>query len=89
MNITDYADILNIEINVKYYPNQKNRWSASFHNAEMLEGSILISEYGNGSTPESAIEDYINIIKGKRLVFNAGGGLKYRREYDVPEGLVL
>ena len=85
MNIQEYADILNIEISLIYYPNQKNRWSAMFQNCEVMGDGVLIGTYGNGTTPLSAIGDFIENIKGKKIVF--GAGTLKRREFVVPETL--
>lgn len=86
MKITDYCDILNKEIKIIYYPNQNGRWSARIEFVEVLEGSLLVGSYGNSDTPYNAIKDYINKIKGKRIVFNAMMADK-RQEFDVPKNL--
>lgn len=89
MNITDYADIINVNIKITYYHNQNYRWSACFEYADFLahEGSVILrSEHGNGESPVEAINNYIDLIKGKILVFDAMSGDK-RREYKVPMGL--
>lgn len=90
MKITDYADILNLNIKITYYHNQ-DRWAANFENAEIKDnpGScILISEYGDGRNVRDAVDDYVKKIAGKILVFEAARS--GRREYLVPgtlEGL--
>lgn len=43
----------------------------SYENCEVKGYGVLISEYGVGSTFESACEDYLRKISGKTLVFNA------------------
>lgn len=89
MIITEYADVLNFQIEVKYYPNQNNRWSANFVGAEAKEHKLsvgLLSEYGSGNSPEEAVEDYVEKIRGKVLVFSAYNKIK-RREFDVPQDL--
>ena len=88
MNITEYADILNLNIEINYYHNQNNRWSANFGSSEIKDNSssaILKSEYGTGKSPREAIEDYLNLISGKVLVINAMSD--NRREYMVPDNL--
>ncbi len=72
MTLTEYCDALNIEIEVKYYPNQGNRWCAYFKDCETKSGSILTSSYGDAPTPSGAINNYLDEIKGKLLVFNVG-----------------
>jgi len=85
-DITDYCDILNLDLDMKYYNNQGKRWTASISEAEVKEGGTLASTYGQGTYPEEAISDYISKIAGKRLVINATGGDR-RREFVVPLNL--
>lgn len=88
MKITEYSDVLNINIKLTYYHNQSNRWCATFERAETkinATSGILTSEHGNGKTPKEAIENYINSIKGKLLVI--GAYTENRREYKVPDNL--
>jgi len=87
MKLQEYCDTLNIEIRIIYYPNQDNRWSAAFNCCEVSEGSMLISQYGDGNSPDEAIREYINCIEGKKIVFNAGSDDS--REYVVPKGIIL
>lgn len=86
MNITEFSDAIGCEIHVTYYPNQGGRWWASFEGAEVKGELVLIGALGNGSTPEEAIKDYIDNIKGRVLVINGGQGDK-RREHNVPDYL--
>ena len=88
MNITEYADVIDAELKVCRFPNQKERWVASFCAAEVKRGNILEGVYGDAHTPQEAIEDYIAQIRGKRLVLYAGSPT-FRREYVVPESLTL
>jgi len=87
MNIYDYADTLNLDICLTRYSNQDNRWSASFEHCETKDdstSSCLGETYGNGTSPNSAITDYITKIQGRLLVVNAAGK---RRGYVVPRTL--
>lgn len=86
MKITEYADILNLEIEVRYYSNQNNRWSAHFNGAEIAEGGCLVSVYGDGGSTLQVIEDYVSKIRGKTLVIHAMNR-DLRREYVVPNSL--
>lgn len=91
MNIEEFADILLKDIDIKRYANQDNRWSARLAGAEVKDtehSNILASTTGNGNSPSKALEDYIEQIKGKILIFNAMQGDK-RREYGVPKNLEL
>jgi hypothetical protein len=87
MTIYELADLLSVELIVTRYQNQDGRWSAHFERCEVAEGSCLVSAYGDGKTPEEAIQNYCQKIAGQRLVFNAMN--KYRREFVAPKGLEL
>ena len=43
-----------------------------YKGAEIKDGCFLKTDYGVGLDFESACDDYISKIRGKRLVFNAG-----------------
>lgn len=47
------------------------RFYAYFKRTEVKDGSILCGSFGNGATPEDAINNYACEISGKRLVKNA------------------
>ena len=83
MNILEYADVINCNIIITYCHNQKSRFSADFESAEIKGNSVLIGEYGNGNTPNEAINNYLDKIKGKTIVLQAG--TDYRREFLVPD----
>jgi hypothetical protein len=53
----------NIPYNFPFY--------ANFDHAEIQQGGFLIGAYGNGNTPEEAIENYARQISGLILIFNA------------------
>lgn len=80
-----FADNIGKELHIVYHPGQPQyrRYFAQFHHAETLEGSILTSAYGTGSTPEKAVEAYFRGIRGKTLVFNAH--MDRREEFEVPD----
>lgn len=85
MKLDDYCDAINVDLVVRRYASQNNRWCARFDRCEVKNGSLLSSEYGNGVTPEGAIEDYLKKIAGKRIILDAG--TTNRREFTVPERL--
>ena len=85
MNIEDYADCINVEIVVRRYDNQNNRWIAEFDHCEVKGDGVLIGTHGNGSTPQEAVQAYIDQIRGKCIVLNAGS--VRRREFIVPTNL--
>jgi hypothetical protein len=86
MTIGEYADILNVDLIIRRYCNQDNRYMAELENSEIKEGGCLAGIFGIGKTADEAIEDYVKLIKGKRIVFNAMR--EDRREFDVPKTLV-
>lgn len=91
MKFEEYADALNLEIEITRYPNQSNRYTAEFRNVETkdkLDDGILSGTYGNGSTPWSAMREYMEKIRGKVLVVDAMGKER-RRVYVVPKDLEL
>ena len=91
MKLEEFADIILKNFRLIRYANQGNRWSASFDRAEVKDtehSSILMGSFGDGKTPSEAMNDYLEQIRGKVLVFNAGGGGN-RQEYGVPENLEL
>ena len=83
MNIYEFADKINKELIITRYPRQHSRFTADFEYAEVKEGGMLASLYGEGKDPFEALNDYAEQITGKTLVFNASG--TERREYLVPE----
>ena len=85
MDIQEYADAINVEIHLKRYENQDNRWMAEFPDCELMEDGCLASAYGNGKTPDEAIRDYVNQIAGKRIAI--GAYTDGRREFNVPASL--
>lgn len=82
MNIQEYCDALNLDIIIRYYPNQNSRWCARIDRAEIAEGRMLISAHGNGDCPFNALADYLTRIRGKKIIIDSYG--KDRREYIVP-----
>ena len=86
MTLEDYADALNTQIIVQRYQCQRGRWVAHFACCDVIEGKILSSSYGEGTTPLGAMNSYTEKIRGTRIVFDAASPEK-RREFDVPETL--
>ncbi len=58
------------------------RFTASFEHAEVKDGPILSSAYGNGTSEAEAIADYARQISGKLLVIDATS--EDRFEIEVP-----
>lgn len=53
----------------------------SYHKADLKDGIFLVSTFGSGPDFEAACDDYLDKIRGKTLVFNAG--TKERKELAV------
>jgi hypothetical protein len=85
MDIFEYADVIDKQLIITYYPNQKHRFSCDFEHCEIKNGAILRGDYGNGKSINSSINDYVNNIKNKKLVFNAYK--ENRQEFNCPESL--
>lgn len=58
------------------------RYYASFEHCEVKGDGVLIGEFGNGETPEEAMENYAKRISNKRLVLLIPG--KDRFELKAP-----
>lgn len=83
MTITEYADAMNQELEIRYYPNQDVRFSAQFVHCEIKGDGVLTSAYGSGRTPQNALDDYVKQISGKTIVLNE------MREFIVPTTLTI
>lgn len=88
LDIFDFADIICVDIKITRYANQNNRWTAKFERTEIRDNGVLRGVYGNGTSPRTAIEDYIKKIKGKLLVANAMSKT-HRKEFGVPDNLYI
>lgn len=86
MKLTEFCDVVGVELRLTRYANQNGRWSAAFDNCEVKAGSMLISAYGNGVTPKEAMEEYIRQVEGKTIVV-AAMSPDHRRMFVVPGGL--
>lgn len=63
------ANLLELEIKERAtYTSVKERFYASFRDVSIRDESLLVSEYGNGSTPERAIAEYTKVLDNKNLV---------------------
>lgn len=85
MKLTEYADIINREIEIMYHPNthtQEVKYSAHFRGAEVKKSVSLTCVWGRGNTPEEAMDNYFEAIAGKTLVFDASSK---RTVFTVPE----
>ena len=89
MTIEELADVINVDLIIRRYANQTNRYIAEFEHTEIKNSKddrILAGIYGNSTSPAKAIQDYIENITGKWLVIDAGSK-DNRREFGVPATL--
>lgn len=86
MTIFELADIAKKDLQITYHNNQEMRFTASLKYSETKRGGMLVGSYGNGKTPNEAINNYVDDIKGKVLVFDAMSDK--RREFGVPKTLI-
>ena len=80
--IEELADVLGLKIVViklSVSHNAPNRHFACFPNVQLKKDGMLVSETGNGPTPEAAIDDYAKKISGRLLVIDAMS--ETRREF--------
>lgn len=85
MNIQEYADAINVEIQITRHVNKNNRWTAKFVGCEVMTNECLRGEYGTGMTPNVALLNYAEKIAGKRIALNASRD--NRMEFNVPKTL--
>ena len=74
ITIEDFADknSLVMEVKERPYPiGNPARFYAHFKNAKVQDGCMLITDFGDGKTPDDAIADYASKITLKTLVFNS------------------
>lgn len=91
MELADYADTLELRLIITRYPNQDERWCATFEGAEVKDyrgSGSLSGTHGNGPTAAAAILNYLDQIRGKVLVLNAMDAGR-RREHRVPDHLLF
>lgn len=86
MTLQEFAEQHNLvmeinERNPNEHPNLL-RYYASFECCEVKGDGVLIGEFGDGKTPEDAMEDYTKRISNKVLVFFIPG--KDRFELKAP-----
>ena len=86
MTIDELGDIIQADLVIRRYTGQNNRYCARFDDVEVKEGACLVGAHGNGRTPENAIQEYVDRIKGTTVVINARDKV-YRREFNIPETL--
>lgn len=85
MTLSELSEMMDVNLEVKYLPKRENRkWICRFDNTEVKGDGVLIGKYGDGDSPDEAINDYATSIAGKTIVLNAYGN---RKEFKVPASL--
>ena len=87
MKLTELAKILDKQLEM-HFPDSGGNWYCSFSRCEIMSKGMLTSQPGRGKTPDEAIADYVDVIVGKRIVFNAMRP-DDRVEFVVPDTLDL
>ena len=82
-----FLDLHNLDLHLLRYPNQNGRWQAKVNESWVKEKGALIGKYGTGTSPESAIKDYLPMIKGQLLVISQDSSS--RRDIQVPDTITL
>ena len=78
IHLFDFADAINTKVVITRMPNrQPTVFYCEFKscNIRVFDGHVLEKKIGAGSSPAEAMKDYVNNIRGERLVLN----------YDIPE----
>lgn len=85
MNIKEFTEIMELSLIIRY-PDTQNRWMAKLENVDEMDDGFLSSYCGYGKNSYEAILDYIEKIRGKKMVYLARDE-KYRKEFKVPQSL--
>jgi len=81
--IEDFAEKHGLRMQVyersnRSFPNPLPKYFAYFYGAEISDGAILNSIFGDGNTPEEAIANYADQISEKVLTFDAWLSTRYQ-----------
>lgn len=88
MDLLGFAEIINKELVIRYYPRRKSPFSCYFEEGEIKETGFLVSAHGQGETPKTAMNNFVVQIQGQTLVFNAMSH-QNRQEFQVPGNLTV
>ncbi len=82
MTLSDFLDAQGLDLVIRRYANQDERWTASFSQCDVSKGCLLEGIYGEGHDPGSAISNYLREVKGKKMKLSAGTESRY---FTVPK----
>jgi hypothetical protein len=83
MNIYELAEMQDLFLTISYRTRLKD-WYCNFEKYSVKDGIMLKGVSGDGKTPDAALKNYIEKIKGQRLVYGVGSE---GREFNVPMSL--
>ena len=83
-SIDDFADEhgLTMEVHERSAKPSPTRFYAHFSHCDVVDGMMLVGEFGNGASEQDAVRAYAAAISDKTLVVNAH--TQERREIHVP-----
>lgn len=84
MTLQELATLLDTQIKI-LYPNVNGEYYAELESVEIMDGGCLVGSFGAGVTPEIAMQNYVNEIKGERIAYKSF--TDERREFQIPETL--
>lgn len=70
MKLTDFCEMLDLQINISYYPQQGTRWACPCADVVICDGGMLVSAYEDGKTSEEALKNYSQRLSGKKVKIN-------------------
>lgn len=87
MTLSELADLLDTDLVITRHPNQKGRVTVALYSCEVKEGDMLAGKYGDATNIHYAVVDYVEKIRGQRLVYRAYSDR--RMEVTVPANLTV
>jgi hypothetical protein len=69
--------LLNTSERIEVWKMLSGEIAVAFRDCNIKDGDFLVSEFGTGKTFEEAVNNYIEKISGKRLVFHAFSDSRY------------
>jgi hypothetical protein len=85
MTLNELSTVAGLELTCELHP---WGWAARFKECEVKDqpdDGVLAGMYGEGPTPEAALDDYAQQLHGKILVHKAMSD--QRREFRIPDTL--
>jgi hypothetical protein len=86
MRLEEACDLLGLTVEIhrrRHPPDAHSWWYAYVRHIEIRDGGILRGVYGDGATPNEALESLATRLSGQPLVWAAG--TDKRREFTMPQ----